>query len=233
MDLFSNNDNIIAPFKGIIHEEWFQVLPGAILMDLRDALNVAYRSGDILPRKEKVLRTFLMPPSSVKVVLIGQDPYPNDNAMGLAFGCAQSESPTLRVIKGALMDEYKKFFPTNFNNNLVSWWSQGVFLLNSALTVARGHSGSHSELWENITPEIVRALLHINPKVSVHLWGTHALSGFDKVVKPYEGTTAVFRSAHPQATNYNSTIKFSGMQFSSANNYLDSVGKTEIDWFKP
>lgn len=113
----------------------------------------------ILPDKGKVFRALELAPDQVKVVILGQDPYPNaSDAMGLAF----SVTPRTSGLPGSLMNIQKEIITdigstTTSDGDLTRWSAQGVMLLNRVLTVSAGASASHSNLgWQEVTQEIVR-----------------------------------------------------------------------------
>lgn len=191
------------------------------------------REEDIYPEKENIFRVFEMPLSEIKVVLIGQDPYPKPNqAVGLVFAVpAKTPKPaSLKIIE--------KEIGHSIDRTMIPWKEQGVFLLNTALTVKRGTSGSHIELWHNFTKKVIKFISENNPCIWI-LLGKYAqdyVEYIDDYVYEYPkldelGKNIVLVAAHPAAEAYKDNAGFLGSGiFNQANNVLGILEKEKIIW---
>ena len=179
----------------------------------------------ILPDKKFVFRALELAPQEVKVVIVGQDPYPNiTDAIGLAF----SVSPRTSGLPGSLMNIQKEIITdigatTTADGDLSRWSSQGVLLLNRVLTVTAGESASHAGLgWQEITQAIVQECA-LNKAIGV-LWGNSAreLSGLFSAENLVEGVHPSPLSAHRG---------FLGSKpFSQINEKLAEQGRSVVVW---
>lgn len=124
----------------------------------------SYENMTVHPLKEDIFRAFrLTPYEDVRVVIVGQDPYPNKRASGLAFGneeeFAQFKlSPSLEKIHSCIERTVYKGLKLDFDPTLVNWGQQGVLLLNSALTVEEGKVGSHSVRWRKFVRDVIKTI---------------------------------------------------------------------------
>lgn len=190
-----------------------------------DAETVARR--DWLPEQDAVLRAFEAPLDDVRVLIVGQDPYPTPgHAVGLAFSADRAVRPLPR----SLANIYKELnddlgIPPAAHPDLSAWQSQGVLLLNRVLTVQSGETGSHRRHgWEEVTAHAIRALAaRPQPLVAV-LWGNDAAS-----VTPLLGDTPVIVSAHPSPLSARRGF-FGSKPFSRVNAALQAQGAEPIDW---
>ena len=209
------------------------------MLQLRESLRQEYNYTTIRPSPGDIFRAFkLTPPDRVRVVIIGQDPYPFGNhADGLAFSSRDSETPyslkiLLRevdrdVVKTKTYQEFKRAFPTN---DLAPWANQGVFLLNTVLTVRAGEVGSHGQLgWQQFTLHVLK-LLHADAKPKVFLaFGTEANKLMQELWKT-ESTHQGYGAGHP-ASGAHGKDKFSGCSFASKTNiWFEKRGLQEINW---
>lgn len=219
-------DYIPLPWRPIICQP--QLLPS--LHHLQDALNAfALQGGHFLPAPQCIFRALeLTPPQNVKVLILGQDPYPNPNcATGLAFSVPSSTPlpPSLRNIYAELESDLQCPPPTN--GNLEPWSAQGVLLLNTSLTVQAGRPASHSQLgWQNITTPIVAYLgQHVRPLVAI-LWGRYA-----QAYAPYlQGNhTLILAAPHPSPLSAHRGF-FGSKPFSRTNDFLAAHGQKNILW---
>ena len=155
----------------------------------------------IYPETTKTFRAFkLCQLADTRVVILGQDPYHDGSATGLAFANSSKGSrvsPSLGWIVKALEYEYNTVC-VDFDYDLVSWASQGVLLLNTALTVVKGYAGSHTELWRPFTEELITSLsLHKNNIIFV-LWGKKA----QEYARFIKGDNKIITAPHPAADAY-------------------------------
>ena len=168
------------------------------------------------------------PLSQVKVVILGQDPYHNPGqAMGLSFSVPQgvTRPPSLRNIYKEL--ETSLGIPNSKNGDLTKWAEQGVFLLNSMLTVERNKPGSHQRSgWQFFTDASIKAISDNRENVVFMLWGAFA----KKKAALIDGSKhLVLESAHPSPFSADRGF-FGNNHFKKANEYLQEHGKEPIDW---
>ncbi len=184
-----------------------------------------------LPAGENVLRAFKQPFADVRVLIVGQDPYPTPgHAVGLAF----SVGPEVRRLPASLVNIFREYsddlgYPTPTSGDLTPWSEGGVLLLNRVLTVAPGQPGSHrGQGWEEVTEQAIRALAarEGTPLVAI-LWGRDA-----RTLAPLLGDIGLVESAHPSP--YSAASGFFGSRpFSRANKLLEQTGGRAIDWKLP
>ena len=187
-----------------------------------------------LPSKEHIWRALeLTPLESIKVVILGQDPYPGaGNAHGLAF----SVLPDVKKIPASLQNIYKELvsdvgFTKPSHGNLESWAHQGVFLLNTVLTVEEGAPQSHSKIgWEEVTDQIIRTIAAKSEKIIFVLWGKSAQVK-KKLLQLYLDKNGhhVIESAHPSPLSAHRGF-FDSKPFSAINGLLGEMGKGAINW---
>ena len=176
----------------------------------------------ITPPPALVMRAFLEPFESVKVLLIGQDPYPTkDVACGLAFAVSE-ESIRPQSLKN-LMKELATDLPgvSNFGA-LARWSSQGVMLLNSALTTKVGSAGAHAKIWRGFTEEVIEQL-DSSSLVCLSL-GEHAKKLSALIVKG-----EVIQATHPSPLSASRGF-FGSRIYSRVNSALQAKGLAPIDW---
>jgi len=200
------------------------------LLELSNALAVK----EFLPSKENIWRALeLTPLESIKVVILGQDPYPTPgNAHGLAF----SVLPDVRPIPASLKNIYKELvsdigFTAPVHGNLESWATKGVMLLNTVLTVEAGVPQSHSKIgWEEVTDQIIRSIAAQNKNVIFVLWGKSAQVK-KKLLGLYldKNGHRVLESAHPSPLSASKGF-FGTKPFSKVNGWLTEMGKEPINW---
>lgn len=162
----------------------------------------------------------------VKVVILGQDPYHDGSATGLAFGNSHESfrmSPSLRNIVQAVETDLGSLC-VNFDPTLESWAKQGVLLLNTALTVEKGQAGSHVHLWNQFTKDVIHLLTSSKDNIIFVLWGKKA-QDYAKYIK---GDNHILMAAHPAAESYSGGKAgfYTCKHFSHINNILDAP----IDW---
>ncbi|WP_082000587.1 uracil-DNA glycosylase [Arthrobacter sp. PAMC 25486] len=213
--------------------DWAQELAPLepLLRSLGAMLANEYDAGTrFLPLPTKVLRALGTPMAAIKVLMVGQDPYPTPgHSVGLAFSVDRKTRPLPR----SLNNIYKELnadvgIAPATHGDLSSWADQGVLLLNRVLTVAPGEAGSHRRRgWEEVTEAVIAALAARKlPLVSV-LWGKDA----QRLAPLLEGT-AVIESAHPSPLSASRGF-FGSKPFSRVNDLLLAQGATPIDWKLP
>lgn len=183
-----------------------------------------------LPPGAAVLRAFEQPLADVRVLVVGQDPYPTPgHAVGLSFSVA----PTVRPVPRSLANIFREYtadleLPTPTNGDLTPWTRQGVLLLNRVLTVAPRDPGSHrGHGWEEVTDQAIRVLVARGTPLVAILWGRDAAN-----LQPLLGDTAVLKSAHPSPMSADRGF-FGSRPFSRTNAALRELGAAEVDWRLP
>jgi len=164
----------------------------------------------------------------VKVVILGQDPYPTP---GHAHGLCFSVMPEVKPIPKSLINIYKELEDdlgiVNSHGNLQSWADQGVLLLNSVLTVEAGKANSHQgQGWEQLTDRIIEVLNEQTSPIAFVLWGAYAQKKGSIVNNPHH---LVLRSPHPSPLSAYRGF-FGSKPFSKINNFLIEKGKEPINW---
>ncbi|MFM7013983.1 MAG: uracil-DNA glycosylase [Actinomycetota bacterium] len=179
----------------------------------------------ITPKKEFVMRAFSQPIDSIRVVLLGQDPYPTKGvAIGLAFAVSEgTKSP--QSLKN-MMRELKKDIPDlESEGEITRWEKSGVMLLNSALTTLEGHSGSHAKLWREFTQRALASLASAKSgKLVVMALGDQA-----KKLALRMPQVVIVDAAHPSPLSAYRGF-FGSKVFSRVNKALISLGEKPIDW---
>ncbi|MGI5952299.1 MAG: uracil-DNA glycosylase [Brooklawnia sp.] len=182
-----------------------------------------------LPAGDKVLRAFTRPLSDVRVLIVGQDPYPTPgHAIGLSFAVDAHVRPLPRSLINIYDELHADLGITPAaHGDLGCWFDQGVLLLNRCLTVQPGRSASHrGKGWEPITQAAIEALVARSGPLVAILWGRDAQS-----LRPtlQAGGVPIIASAHPSPLSARSGF-FGSRPFSRANQALESQGAQPIDW---
>lgn len=183
-----------------------------------------------LPAGEHVLRAFTQPFDQVKVLIVGQDPYPTPgHPVGLSFAVAADVRPLPRSLANIFRElESDLGVPSPSSGDLTPWTRQGVLLLNRVLTVQPGKSGSHQgKGWEAVTEQAVRALAGRGAPLVAILWGRQAQS-----LRPLLDSVTRIESAHPSPLSAAGGF-FGSRPFSRANAALVSGGADPVDWRLP
>ena len=203
------------------HKEYMKRLRGVLV-------GCANQKISICPHPKNIFRALnLTPPSKVKVIIIGQDPYHGyAQANGLAFSVDNGVRlpPSLQNIFKELSDDLGHPIPKN--GNLEKWSDQGVLLLNSSLTVELNKPNSHKDIgWEIFTDQIIKKISDISGKVFI-LWGSYAQK---KEALINSEKNLVLKSPHPSPLSAYRGF-FGCKHFSKANAYLKQQKITTIDW---
>lgn len=183
-----------------------------------------------LPAGHQVLRAFSRPLADVRVLIVGQDPYPTPgHPVGLSFSVA----PDVRPVPRSLANIYQELqadlgCPPSESGDLTPWFEQGVLLLNRVLTVTPGRSRSHQgKGWEPITECAVDALVARGGPLVAVLWGRDA-----QTLTPRLGSTPIIASPHPSPLSAYAGF-FGSRPFSRTNAALAAQGAPPIDWTLP
>jgi uracil-DNA glycosylase len=196
---------------------------------LSQSVKEAYLSKAVFPLPKLVFNAFVLTPfDSVKVVILGQDPYHGQGqAHGLSFSVPEgiSTPPSLQNIYKEIKNDLGISIPTS--GNLERWAKQGVLLLNATLTVEQSKAGSHQGLgWEKFTDAVIKKISDEKEHVVFLLWGRYAQ---EKGAHIDTQKHLVLKAAHPSPFSaYNGF--FGCKHFSKTNTYLEKHGLTPIDW---
>ena len=216
-----------------IAEDWKRLLADEFekpyFHSLVDFVRSEYASGEVFPKGSNIFRAFdKCPLETLKVVIIGQDPYHGDGqANGLCFSVDDGVKfpPSLINIFKEVCDDTGAAMPTS--GNLDRWAEQGVLLLNSVLTVRAHEAASHAGRgWEQFTDAVVRAIAQHKQGVVYMLWGSYAQRK-GSIADP--SRNLILKAVHPSPLSaYRGFL--GSRHFSQANAYLRSTGRGEIVW---
>lgn len=183
-----------------------------------------------LPAGGQILRAFTLPLERVRVLIVGQDPYPTPgHAVGLCFSVA----PDVRPLPPSLLNIFREYsddlgYPAPANGDLSPWFDRGVLLLNRSLSVQPGRPNSHQGRgWEAVTEQAIRALAGRGGPMVAILWGRNA-----RDLKPLLGPVPCIESPHPSPMAARHGF-FGSRPFSRANQALVGQGAEPIEWRLP
>lgn len=216
-----------------IEESWAKVLSAEFEKDyfkqLIEFVKEEYKNQTVYPKGQDIFRAFdACPFDSVKVVILGQDPYHGPGqANGLCFSVHEGVPfpPSLVNIFKEIKNDIGRDIPPH--GSLDRWAKQGVLLLNATLTVRAHQAGSHQKKgWEMFTDSVIGHLAESRKDVVYFLWGSYAQKKA-AMVSPTDNL--VLKSPHPSPLSVYRGF-FGENQFSKANEYLASKGQEEIEW---
>ena len=220
--------------KVLLPDDWLKHLGSEFekpyMKDLKARLLADKQSGKkIYPPGPLIFNAFhLTHLGNLRVVILGQDPYHGfGQAHGLCFSVQKGIKlpPSLQNIYKELKDDLgvEKDFD---DGNLEDWARQGVFLLNTTLTVCEGQAMSHKDIgWEKYTDQVIQVISDVKEKVVFVLWGSHAQSKLPLIDKRH----IIIKSPHPSPLSAHRGF-FGCRHFSLTNHYLRQKGKMEVDW---
>jgi uracil-DNA glycosylase len=221
------------PLSELIDPAWAAALEPVAprIAQLGEFLRAEVAAGrPFLPRGSQVLRAFERPLDDVRVLIVGQDPYPTPgHAVGLCFSVA----PDVRPLPPSLVNIFREYsedlgYPPPSTGDLSPWADRGVLLLNRALTVQVGRPNSHQGRgWEEVTEAAIRALAARGGPLVAILWGRNARN-----LKPLLDGVPCVESAHPSPLSAHNGF-FGSRPFSRANAALVAQGAEPIDWRLP
>ena len=226
----------VKPLSQLVEPGWAAALQDVEpqVHHMGDFLRSELQAGrQYLPASHNILRAFTIPFDSIKVLIVGQDPYPTPgHPVGLSFCVA----PDVRPLPKSLVNIYRELVddmhvPMPANGDLTPWTQRGVMLLNRCLTVGVGRPNSHQgKGWETITEAAIRALNarvdadgKPKPLVAI-LWGRNAQS-----LAPLLTNATIIASPHPSPLSASRGF-FGCRHFSKANDFLKAHGVAPIDW---
>ena len=217
----------------VVHPSWLPVLDRVAPALRAVGAHLAAESAAghaVLPAPDRVLRALATPLDDVRVVIVGQDPYPTPgHPIGLAFAVDR----TVTVLPGSLRNIYRELhadtgLPVPGHGDLSAWSGRGVLLLNRVLTVRAGAPGSHRQRgWEQVTDAVLRALVHRGGPLVAVLWGRQA-----QTLRPTLGDVPVVAGAHPSPLS--ASRGFLGSRpFSRVDELLTAQSADPVDWSLP
>ena len=220
------------PLSEIVHSSWVEALSPVeqTIHEIGARLREEGAAGHgYLPAGTDVLRAFTYPMPEVKVLIVGQDPYPTPgHPMGLSFSVQPGVKPprSLENIFTEMVSDLGVDRPTS--GDLTPWSRQGVMLLNRVLTVRPGAPASHRGWgWETVTQRAIEALVQRPEPLVAILWGRPAQS-----LTPMLGQTPIIASPHPSPLSASRGF-FGSRPFSRANEELTRLGTQPVDWRLP
>ncbi len=217
----------------IVEAGWAQALAPVAgrIAAMGDFLRAELAAGRrYLPAGDRVLRAFQQPFSDVRVLIVGQDPYPTPgHPVGLSFSVA----PEVRRLPGSLINIFREYtadlgYPAPATGDLTPWTERGVLLLNRVLTVEPRAPGSHrGKGWEEVTEQAIRALAARGTPMVAILWGRDARN-----LAPLLDGVPLVESAHPSPNSADRGF-FGSRPFSRSSALLEQQGAAPIDWKLP
>ena len=212
-------------------EDWSAILADLLSSEYADKLlnklNDEYNAGVVYPKKSDVFRAFRETPwKDLRVVILGQDPYHDGSATGLAFANKLDlnnirYSPSLQKIENLHRRSGIEHSSLLLDSSLESWTKQGVLMLNTALTVKQKQAGSHTKYWKKFTHGVLETIAEWRPDCIFMLWGNHA-----KAFKPLIKNCIVLEYVHPAYANYRG-IGWDCPNFNEANKILEDANGPE------
>ncbi|HUZ24137.1 MAG TPA: uracil-DNA glycosylase [Streptosporangiaceae bacterium] len=222
----------VRPLQEIMAPDWAEALQpvAARIAGMGEFLRAEIAAGrGYLPAGENVLRAFRQPMADVRVLLVGQDPYPTPgHPVGLSFSVA----PEVRL-PASLANIFREYsddlgYPRPSTGDLSPWTERGVMLLNRVLTVQPGNIGSHrGKGWEEVTEQAIRVLAGRGRPLVAILWGRDARN-----LAPLLGDVPIVESAHPSPNSADRGF-FGSRPFSRSSRLLEELGAGPIDWKLP
>lgn len=221
------------PLSELVDPGWAKALEpvAGTIAEMGDFLRAELAAGrSYLPAGNNVLRAFTQPFHEVRVLIVGQDPYPTPgHAVGLSFSVA----PDVRPLPPSLINIFREYsddlgYPAPSTGDLTPWAEHGVLLLNRALTVAPGKPAAHrNKGWEVVTEQAIKALADRDGPLVAILWGRDARN-----LRPILGDVPCVESAHPSPMSARNGF-FGSRPFSQANSMLAQIGGEPVDWKLP
>lgn len=221
---------MVKPLRELVASDWVDALAPVEdeIHAMGDFLREEVAAGhSYLPHGDRVLRAFTRPMTDVRILIVGQDPYPTPgHAVGLSFSVEREVRPLPR----SLTNIYKELeadlgIPPAATGDLTSWQNAGVMLLNRVLTVRPGAAASHrGKGWEAITSHAIIQLAERGGPLVAILWGKQA-----QELTPLLGDTPTIASPHPSPLSASRGF-FGSRPFSRANALLEEQGADPVDW---
>jgi uracil-DNA glycosylase len=221
------------PLSDLVAPDWAEALRPVQdkIAEAGEFLRAEIAAGrNYLPAGDNILRAFRQPLAGIRVLIVGQDPYPTPgNPVGLSFSVA----PEVRRLPPSLVNIFTEYssdlgHPRPSNGDLSPWSERGVLLLNRVLTVEPRKPGSHrGKGWEQVTEQAIRTLAARGGPLVAILWGNDARN-----LAPLLGSTPSIQSAHPSPMSADRGF-FGSRPFSRADTLLQQQGGQPLDWKLP
>jgi uracil-DNA glycosylase len=221
------------PLTELVAPDWAQALQPVAgkIAELGEFLRAEVAAGrSYLPSGDNILRAFRQPMTDVRVLIVGQDPYPTPgHPVGLSFSVA----PEVKRLPGSLVNIFTEYsadlgYSRPSTGDLSPWSERGVMLLNRVLTVQPGKPAAHrGKGWELVTEQAIRALAERGGPLVAILWGNDARN-----LAPLLGATPTIQSAHPSPMSADRGF-FVSRPFSRADQLLQQQGGQPVDWKLP
>lgn len=214
-------------------KDWLKVIDRKELIKVMNTLSVEYKRKPICPDQTDVFRAFkLCPLHDLKIIMLGQDPYPQKGvATGILFGNRKETkedclSPSLKVVKEAVIDFDIPHNFITFDPTLESWAKQGILMINSALTVEMNRVGSHTMLWRPFIASLLKNLSKYDTAMVYVLFGSTA-----KTFEPYinKDFNYIINMEHPAYFARTGT-RMPHKLFTDINKIINNIYGTYIKW---
>ena len=213
--------------KKVQSSSWSDFFQTQSLDDLMDKLDNSEKT--IYPSPDDIFRVFEISPKDIKVIILGQDPYYNPGqAMGLAFS-VNPDTKTPKSLTNIFKELKNDLGIERTNPDLSDWHKQGVFLLNTALSVPEKEPNKHKKLWKNFTNNLIHYLTKINPNIIYIMWGNNAKAFGQKIEKKLNSKNLIHYAPHPSPLSVYQGF-FNSKPFSWTNQKLKKLGESEIKW---
>lgn len=211
-------------------KDWTKVVDKQDLNRMVHIINSLYKSKKCSPEYCNIFKVFNVTPyKDLHTVMLFQDPYPNNRATGIALGNNvegdSNISPSLSVLKEAVIDYTIPHYEITFDNSLESWCKQGILMLNTSLTTEYSKPGSHSVLWRDFMIKLIKNISLNNPGLIWVLWGSSA-----KSFKPYIISGNIIEEKHP-AYYARNNCKISSIFFKQLKQKIKYLFDVDTKWY--
>lgn len=179
---------------------------------------------EIYPNKENVFNCFQLDMNNIRGIILAQDPYSNDTAIGYALATKSYRSKSLLKIEKSLQEQFET--KHLLKTDLSDWIKQGILLLNSALTVRKGESGSHSDLWKPFIRRIIERVNLLDKSIFIIAMGGKAQSFGNKILDKH----CLINVEHPSRATHEERDWIHDNCFIEANLFLTKINSKEIKW---
>ena len=205
--------------NSLLPEQWQNLIDTSVLDQISQKL-----ADEFLPRSSNIFKAFECDPDLIKIIILGQDPYPNpEHAMGLAFSVPETKNTLPASLKNIFLELKSDLGVDRKSGDLSDWAAQGVFLLNTCLTVLPNDPLAHTKIgWQQFTESIIA---HLSKREVIGiLWGNHA-----QRMNHYFAKEDLLTSVHPSPLSAYRGF-FGSKPFSGSNERLLEKGLTPIKW---
>ena len=221
-------------FLKLPDNQWKRAIPPYVnkadMVKLNQKIQHLYETENVLPKQNAIFKALdLTDYQNVKVVILGQDPYPNPkNAMGMSFSVNSGQNVP-KSLQNIFIERYHDLgLPPSDSGDLTAWAKQGVLLLNTVLTVRAYASSSHQNIgWEEFTDAIIKSLNDAPQPIVYFLWGRQAQAKAPLIKQTTN--RLIIESSHPSPFSAHYSF-FGSYPFSRANHFLAEHGAEPIDW---